>query len=213
MNWGSNLRGDLFGGLTASIVSLPLSIAFGVAAFAPLGPEYVAQGALAGLYAAIISGAMASMFGGTPAQISGPTAPMSVVVTSVIVSLMKDPELATIGSTPAEAILLIVSVTICFGGLFQVVLGIIGGGKLIKYIPYPVVSGFMNGIAVIIFLAQLRPLFGVGKSVSLLAIVTGQAQLRWETLIVGLITIAATVIGAKLVKVVPGALIGAVPGR
>ncbi len=212
MKFFSNLRGDLFGGLTASIVSLPLAIAFGVAAFAPLGPEYIAQGALAGLYAAIIAGALASIFGGTPAQISGPTAPMSVVVTSVIVKLMKDPELASIGTSQAEVILLIVSVTILFGGLFQVLLGFLGGGKLIKFIPYPVVSGFMNGIAVIIFLAQMRPLFGVGKATSLTSIVTGQADLRFETIVVGVVTIIATVIAARLIRVVPGALIGLVFG-
>lgn len=208
----SNLRGDLFGGLTASIVSLPLAIAFGVAAFAPLGPEYIAQGALAGLYAAIIAGALASIFGGTPAQISGPTAPMSVVVTSVIAKLMKDPELASFGASQAEVILLIVSATIMFGGLFQVLLGFLGGGKLIKFIPYPVVSGFMNGIAVIIFLAQLRPFFGVGKSVSLTSIFTGQADLRFETIVVGVVTVITTVVAARLIRIVPGALIGLVFG-
>ncbi len=67
-----NLRGDIFGGLTTSVVALPLALAFGVAAFSPLGPEYMAMGALAGLYASIIAGAFASIFGGTPSQISGP---------------------------------------------------------------------------------------------------------------------------------------------
>lgn len=204
----TNLRGDFFGGLTTSVIALPLSIAFGVAAFAPLGPEYVAQGALAGLYASIIAGVLASLFGGTPAQISGPTAPMSVVVTSVIVSLMKDPELAELGSSPAEVILLIVAVTIVFGGLFQILLGVVGGGKLIKYIPYPVVAGFMNGIAVIIFLGQLRPFFGVDKSSSLASLVMAQAHLRYETVIVGVVTILAMLLAGRLIRTIPGALIG-----
>ena len=170
MKMFSNLRGDFLGGVTTSVVALPLAIAFGVAAFAPLGPEYVAQGALAGLYASIIAGAFASLFGGTPAQISGPTAPMSVVVTSVIVSVMKDPELMSIGASPQEVILLIVAVTIVFGGLFQILLGVVGGGKPIKYIPYPVIAGFMNGIATIIFLSQIRPFLGVDKSINLSAL-------------------------------------------
>ncbi|MBI9086714.1 MAG: SLC26A/SulP transporter family protein [Desulfobacterales bacterium] len=208
----SNLKGDLFGGLTASIVSLPLAIAFGVAAFAPLGPDFVAMGALAGLYAAIIGGAMASIFGGTPAQISGPTAPMSVVVTSVIVRLMKDPELTALGADPSEVILLMVAVTILFGGLFQIGLGLVGGGKLIKYIPYPVVSGFMNGIAVIIFTAQLRPLFGAAKSTHLTALFSGQIPMCCETVIVGLVTVAATVLGGRYIRALPGALFGLAAG-
>lgn len=208
----SNVKGDLFGGMTASIVSLPLAIAFGVAAFAPLGPEYVAMGALAGLYAAIIGGAVASLFGGTPAQISGPTAPMSVVVTSVIVRLMKDPELAGLGADPAEVILLMVAVTIVFGGLFQIALGMAGGGKLIKYIPYPVVSGFMNGIAVIIFTAQLRPLLGTAKSTALGDLFAGHAPVCCETVIVGLVTVFVTLLAGRFVRMIPGALFGLAAG-
>jgi sulfate permease, SulP family len=212
MNLLSNLKGDLFGGLTASIVSLPLAIAFGVAAFAPMGPEYVAMGALAGLYAAIIGGAVASIFGGTPAQISGPTAPMSVVVTSVIVRLMKDPELAALGADPAEVILLMVAVTILFGGLFQIGLGLVGGGKLIKFIPYPVVSGFMNGIAVIIFTAQLRPLLGAAKSTGLVELFAGGVPVCCETVVVGLVTVAATVLAGRYIRALPGALFGLAAG-
>lgn len=212
MKMFSNLRGDFLGGVTTSVVALPLAIAFGVAAFAPLGPEYVAQGALAGLYASIIAGAFASLFGGTPAQISGPTAPMSVVVTSVIVSVMKDPELMSIGASPQEVILLIVAVTIVIGGLFQILLGVVGGGKLIKYIPYPVIAGFMNGIATIIFLSQIRPFLGVDKSINLSALFSGQASINPEIIMVSCITILAIILGGHYIKAIPGALTGLVCG-
>jgi SulP family sulfate permease len=212
VKWFDNLRGDFLGGVTTSVIALPLAIAFGVAAFAPLGPEYVAQGALAGLYASIIAGAFASIFGGTPSQISGPTAPMSVIVTSVIVSLMKDPELANLGVTQVEIILLLVSVTIVLGGLFQILLGVVGGGRLIKYIPYPVVAGFMNGIAVIIFLSQVRPFFGVSKSAPLASIVTGQADFGTASIVVGVVTILAMLVSERLIRAIPAALIGLVAG-
>ncbi len=212
MKMFSNLRGDFLGGVTTSVVALPLAIAFGVAAFAPLGPEYVAQGALAGLYASIIAGAFASIFGGTPAQISGPTAPMSVVVTSVIVSVMKDPELMNIGASPEQVILLIVAVTIVLGGLFQILLGVVGGGKLIKYIPYPVIAGFMNGIATIIFLSQIRPFLGVDKSINLSAIFSGQGNISPEIIMIGGITILAIIIGGRFIKAIPGALTGLICG-
>ena len=204
----ANLRGDLFGGITASVVSLPLAIAFGVAAFVPLGPEYVAQGALAGLYAFIIAGFLASIFGGTPSQISGPTAPMAVVITAFIARFTMDAELANLGVSAAEALLLMVAATILLAGLFQIVLGVVGGGRLIKYIPFPVVSGIMNGIAVLIFLSQLRPFFGVDSSVSFISLITGQAGFNYVTIMVGGVTIIATVYAGRLIRLIPAALIG-----
>lgn len=211
----SNVRGDIFGGLTTSVVALPLAVAFGVAAFSPLGDDFIAVGALAGLFASIIAGALASLCGGTPSQISGPTAPMAVVVTSVIVRLMNDPEITSIATSPTQiskVILLFVAVTIVLGGFFQICLGLIGGGKLIKFIPYPVVAGFMNGIAVIIFLAQLRPILGVPKGTRLLEIFKGGSAIQWETLVVGLTTVIAVVVAGRYIKAVPGALIGLLVG-
>ena len=204
----SNPRGDFFGGITASVVALPLAIAFGVAAFVPLGPDYVAQGALAGLYAFIIAGFLASIFGGTPAQITGPTAPMAVVITAFIARFARDPEFAHLGVSTAEAILLMVAATILLAAIFQIVMGILGGGRLIKYIPFPVVSGIMNGVAVLIFLSQIRPFFGVGDSVSFSALITGQAAFNPVTVAVGVVTIIATVYAGRLIRVIPAALIG-----
>ena len=167
---------------------------------------------MAGLYGSIVAGTLASLFGGTPAQITGPTAPMAVVVTSVIVKAMQDPRLATVGATPEEAILLIVAVTVFLGGMFQLALGSIGGGKLIKYIPYPVVAGFMNGIGVIIFLSQLRPFVGVDKTTALTTIFSGGAGIRFEAILAGVVTIAATLVAPRYIKAVPGALVGLVAG-
>ncbi len=208
----SNLRGDFFGGLTTSVISLPLALGFGIAAFAPLGPEYLALGALAGLYAAIIASILASLFGGTPSQITGPTAPMSVFITAIIVSLMKDPELAGIGASPTEIILLMTAATIVLAGLFQILLGVIGGGRLIKYIPYPVVAGFMNGIAVLIFLSQLKTFLGMDKSANLLSIFTGQAGFVYEAIIVGVVTIIAIFLADRYIRAIPAALIGVCVG-
>jgi SulP family sulfate permease len=208
----ANLRGDLFGGITTSVVSLPLAIAFGVAAFVPLGPDYVAQGALAGLYAFIIAGFLASIFGGTPSQITGPSAPMAVVVTAFIARFAVDPELADLGMSTAEAVLLMVAATILIGGLIQIVLGVVGGGRLIKYIPFPVVSGIMHGIAVLIFISQIRPFFGVDNSVSFNSLITGQATFNYVTITIGAFTVIATVYAGRLIRVIPAALVGAIVG-
>ncbi len=140
-----HFKGDFFGGITAGIVALPLALAFGVSS--GLGPD-------AGLYGAIFIGIFAAMFGGTPTQISGPTAPMTAVSLVVISSIIaaNDGDL----SVALPAILGVFFLS----GLIQIALGAIQIGKYIRYIPYPVVSGFMTAIGVIILATQLLPVLG-----------------------------------------------------
>lgn len=133
----TNLRGDLAGGIVAAVVALPLALAFGVASGA---------GAVAGLYGAIIVGFFAALFGGTPAQVSGPTGPMTVVMAGLI---------AQFGQEPA-----LVFTAVILGGGLQILIGLSGVGRYIALMPYPVISGFMSGIGVIIIILQVGPLFG-----------------------------------------------------
>ena len=112
----SNIKGDITGGITTSVIALPLAIAFGVVAFAPLGDEYIAQGALTGLYGVIVAGILTSLFGGTPGQIAVPTAPMSVMVTSIIATLLKDPEIAALGDNQVTIILVLAWATLASVG-------------------------------------------------------------------------------------------------
>lgn len=133
----SHLRGDLVGGATAAIVALPLALAFGVASGA---------GPVAGLYGAICVGFFASLFGGTASQISGPTGPMTIVAASVFTQF---------GHNPAAAFTVVM-----LTGAFQILFGYLKLGGYIKLMPYPVISGFMTGIGVIIIIMQLDPLLG-----------------------------------------------------
>ena len=133
----SHLRGDIFGGLTAGVVALPLALAFGEASGA---------GPIAGVYGAILVGFFAALFGGTPSQISGPTGPMIVVFAGVFASLSGD--------------LSLVFATVILAGLIQILFGVLGFGQYIRLVPYPVVSGFMSGIGCIIIALQLARLFG-----------------------------------------------------
>ena len=151
----SELMGDIWGGLTAAIVALPLALAFGVAAFAPLGAEYASTGALVGLLGSIYTGFAAAKFGGTPAQITGPTGPMTVVSTAFIAQIV----MVHGANLPVIAILMALGIVI--GGAVQILIGLSGGGKVVKYMPYPVVAGFMNGIAIIIFIGQIKPALGI----------------------------------------------------
>ncbi|MBE9193442.1 SulP family inorganic anion transporter [Gloeocapsopsis crepidinum LEGE 06123] len=137
-----NLRGDLFGGVTAAIVSLPLALAFGVASGA---------GAVSGLYGAVLVGFFAALFGGTPTLISEPTGPMTVVMTGIIATLVaRDPENG----------LAMAFTVVMLAGLFQILFGIFKLGKYITLMPYSVISGFMSGIGVILIILQIAPFLG-----------------------------------------------------
>jgi len=140
-----HLKGDAFGGITAGIVALPLALAFGVSS--GLGPS-------AGLYGAIFIAFFAALFGGTSTQISGPTAPMTAVSMVVIASIV-----STNDGDASKALPIILTVFL-LAGLIQIGLGLLGIGKYIKYIPYPVVSGFMTAIGVMIIITQILPALG-----------------------------------------------------
>jgi len=144
-NFFSNFKGDLFGGITAGIVALPLALAFGVSS--GMGPS-------AGLYGAIFISFFAALFGGTNTQISGPTAPMTAVSMVVVASIV------AINDGDLEKALPAILLVFLLAGLLQIILGLVGVGKYIRYIPYPVVSGFMTAIGVIILITQILPSVG-----------------------------------------------------
>ena len=199
--WKTTWKGDLYGGVTAAIVALPLALAFGVAAFSVLGPEYAARGALAGLMGALYTGFLAALFGGTPAQVTGPTGPMTVVASTFIADLVAE------HGENIPVIILFLGLAVCIGGALQVVFGLLGGGKLVKFMPYPVVAGFMNGIAIIIFLGQIKPFLGI----------TGAwASFDWHRamtpVIVGITSVAVMLSCVRWLPKVPAALAALIGG-
>ncbi|MCZ8527977.1 SulP family inorganic anion transporter [Alteromonas sp. PRIM-21] len=190
----SNLRGDFTGGLTAGIVALPLALALGVAS--GLGP-------MAGLYGAIAVGFFAALFGGTPAQISGPTGPMVVVLAGLFASLSGDASL--------------IFTAVILAGVFQIVFGVLGVGQYIRLVPYPVISGFMSGIGAIIIILQLGRLLGhepPGGTIGALSYLpTALADIDFATLALGLGTLViAYKWPPQLGKYVPGALAALIIG-
>jgi len=190
-----NLRGDLLGGVTAGVVALPLALAFGEASGA---------GPIAGLWGAIFVGFFAALFGGTGAQVSGPTGPMVVVFAGVFASLSGDPKL--------------VFAAVVLAGLLQIVMGVFRLGDYIRLVPYPVVSGFMSGIGVIIIALQVSRLFGHepegGGTIPALAAIPGSvADPVFAAVLVGAIALATVFLWPKRWgKIVPGALAALVIG-
>lgn len=191
----SNLRGDVFGGLTAGIVALPLALAFGEASGA---------GPIAGLWGAIFVGFFASLFGGTGTNVSGPTGPMVVVFAGVFASLSGNPAL--------------VFGAVVLAGVLQIVFGVLKLGQYIKLVPYPVISGFMSGIGCIIIALQAARLFGHepeggGTIPALAAIPSAVADPNFAALFVGLVTLAIVFFWpAKWGKWLPGALAALIIG-
>lgn len=185
-----NIKGDLTGGLTAGIVALPLALAFGIQAFGGINdPSAASMGALAGLVGATLLGFFAAMFGGTPSQISGPTGPMTVITAGLVSGAWAS------SSGNISAVLITMSLAGMFCGLFQILFGIIKIGKYVRYIPYPVLSGFMSGIGVIIILQQIYPLFGLKSPVLLVDMIVKFPEIvsqgfSYEALALGVATIA-----------------------
>lgn len=184
-----HLKGDFFGGLTTGIVALPLALAFGVAS----GLE---GGAQAGLYSAIFMGYVAAIFGGTKPQVSGPTGPMTVVAAGFV-------------ATVAEPRFLFAAVML--GGLIQIAFGLLKLGHYIRYVPRPVISGFMTGIGVIIVLIQIQPILGSPNEPGPVQALAGAgeaiADLNAQALLLGLGTIALIYLIPRISKQVPAALV------
>ena len=195
-------RGDLTGGVTAAVVALPLALAFGNAALGPGGAIY-------GLYGAIITGFLAALFGGTPAQVSGPTGPMSVTVAGVVSTL------AAVGTSRELSqgdMLAMVMAAVVLGGLLQILMGVLRLGRYITLVPYSVVSGFMSGIGVIILCLQIGPLFGIssqGGVVSSLQMVSTNFTPNPAAIAVGIATLVVVFAAPRRVtKVIPSPLLG-----
>ncbi len=183
------IKENLLGGMTAAIIALPLGLAFGVAS---------GLGATAGIYGAIILGFFASLFGGTPTQISGPTGPMTVVTAAAVISLNSD-------------INLIVT-TILLAGIIQILFGVLKIGKFVQYIPYPVISGFMSGIGIIIIVLQINPYLGLDSDASVMHILISLPSHISQTNLYAFALATATLLimfftPNKIAKIIPTPLI------
>ncbi len=191
----SNLKGDFTGGLVAGVVALPLALAFGVQS---------GMGATAGLYGAIAVGIFAALFGGTETQASGPTGPMTVVSAALVAAAIQM-------NGSLDNAMNIILLTFLLGGLLQVIFGFLNIASYVKYFPYPVISGFMSGVGLIIVILQIFPFLGLDSAKSTLAVIKDFPRLFSEAnvsaLILGVITIVIYQFFPKITKSIPSALV------
>ena len=200
-----NLAGDLWGGLAAMLVALPSAIAFGVTIFLPLGATYAAQGAIAGILGVTALGLVAGAFGGTNRLITAPCAPAAAVLSALAIQWSQN------GIT-AESAVLLLSLMGLICGLIQVGFGAVGLGRLIKYVPYPVVSGYLSGVGLIIIISQVPKFLGLPKQVAFWEGLASPSLWQWQGVAVGAVTVAVMVTAPMLTKAVPAAILGLASG-
>ena len=195
----------MWGALAAMLVALPASIAFGVTVYSAIGPGYAALGALAGLVGAVVIGLVASTLGGTDRLISAPCAPAAAVLSAFAIGLTGQ------GVAPDVVVLLLILLGVLTGAV-QVLLGFIGVGRLIKYVPYPVVSGYLTGVALIIIGSQIPMFVGAAGETTWWAALMSPALWDWRSVAIGMATVLVAVFAPKVTTRVPGTILGIFAG-
>jgi SulP family sulfate permease len=201
----NTLAGDFWGGMAAMLVALPAAIAFGVTIFSALGGSYAAYGALAGILGATALGLVASLLGGTNRLITAPCAPAAAVLSAFAIEQIQR-------GAPAEAILLSLTVLSLSAGLLQLIFGLVGLGRLIKYMPYPVVSGYLSAVGLIIIGSQLPKLLGTPNGSSLWRAITTPSLWQWQGIVVGAVTAVVMIYAPRVTKLVPAAILALLAG-
>jgi SulP family sulfate permease len=197
--------GDVWGGLAAMLVALPSAIAFGVIIFSPLGIAYLVFGAVAGILGTTALGLVASSFGGTNRLITAPCAPAAAVLSALTLQLTQK------NLQPEVVLLMLVVVALLCGGL-QILFGVIGLGRLIKYMPFPVVSGYLSGVGLIIILSQTPKFLGVPGDTHFIEALSSPHLWKWQGITVGAVTIGVMLLAPKITKTVPAAIAALMSG-
>ncbi|MDH5612026.1 MAG: SulP family inorganic anion transporter [Gammaproteobacteria bacterium] len=197
--------GDFWGGLAAMLVALPSAIAFGVIIYSPLGTSYAAQGALAGILGVTALGLIAPTLGGTNRLITAPCAPAAAVMSAFALEFMH-------GGGSVESALLMISMLGLLAGLLQILFGTMRLGQLIEYMPYTVVSGYLSGVGLYIIAGQVPKFLGASKDVHFWESLASPELWKWQSMVIGAVTIGAMLIAPKITRVVPAAILALLAG-
>lgn len=200
-----NLIGDFWGGMAAMLVALPSAIAFGVTIYAVLGSSYAAYGALAGILGAMALGIVASIFGGTNRLITAPCAPAAAVLSAFAIEYLG-------GGGAVESALIMLALLGLFAGIIQVIFGAVGLGRLIKYMPYPVVSGYLSGVGLYIIASQVPKMLGAPKGMHFWESLSVPFSWKLEGIAVGVVTMLVMVAAPKVTKAIPAVILGLLGG-
>ncbi|HQS65691.1 MAG TPA: SulP family inorganic anion transporter [Sulfuricurvum sp.] len=201
----NNITGDFWGGTSAMLVALPAAIAFGVTIYATLGGHYAAYGAIAGILGVVAVGIIASVLGGTDRLISAPSAPAAAVLSAFALETMAH------GVNP-DTIFMMLMVVALLAGILQITFGAIGLGRLIKYMPFPVVSGYLSGIGLYIIASQAPKFLGMPSGTYFWDSLQDPFLWQWQSITVGSITILAMLFANKIFRTIPAVIIALTVG-
>ncbi len=205
MNLPKNISGDFWGGLAAMLVALPSAIAFGVTIYSPLGSAQAAQGAMAGILGAMALGLVAASLGGAPRLISAPCAPAAAVLAAFAIETLH-------AGVEVNTVMLMLSLLGLMAGLLQVAFGVLRLGRLIEYMPYPVVSGYLSGVGLIIIGSQVPKLLGAPKGLNVWHALAAPELWSGKSLLIGAATALVMVGAPRIIKMVPAAILGLLAG-
>ncbi len=208
----TGVRRDLLGGLAASLVGLPQALGKGALVFLPLGLEHVHVGIVAGLYAAIAGGLVAALIGRPRYQISGPLTSAAVISASLVATLAANPLFSSPAGLKVGEIATLVFLAVLLGGVIQVLFAALKLGRALKFIPQPVLAGFMCGVALQIVMQQVKPLFGLPADSPLSDLFNHADKIHPWAVIVGATTVIATLLARRISDRVPAPMVGLAAG-
>ena len=203
---------DLRGGLSSAVVSLGILLPLGLLSFAALGPAAGAVGIPAAFATAIVGGLVATLVGGADVPGSGPKSSTSIIFAGFVAVLASDPRLATARGIDVETLLLLTSLCVAVSGLLQVLFALLRFGSLVSFVPLPVVAGFMDGLALLIAIAQIETILGLPQGAGVSGLADGLGRVKVGGVVLGIATVALCWILARRWPRLPWALIGIVAG-
>lgn len=204
--------GDFSGGFAATLIVIPQSMALGLLAFAALGPAWLAFGLIAGVLSSVVGSLAAGIIPAGRCQIMGPRTSTTVVFAGILTTLIAHPLLQTAQGPDVVQVLTLAFVAVFLAGLFQIGFGLLGFGRAIKFVPYPVIAGFMNGVALLMFISQIGPALGVEIGKSALTVLQAPATSHLASLLVTAAVIVTVVFAPRITRRVPALLCGLIAG-
>lgn len=207
-----HLRGDLAGGFSAAVLNIPISMGYGMLALAPLGPEYIPYGVLAGLYAVVCGGFTSLVLGANTTMIYAPRSIVTFLIGSLVLQSVVLSSRVALGGPDPLSLLAAVFLLIFLAGAFQALFGLMRLGDLVKYLPAPVLAGFQNAAAILIFASMIDTMLGLDTSTPLVEIPSHLGSVQLLTLLVGVLTCAIILKGARISRRIPPTILGFVVG-
>jgi len=212
MAWLSNWRGDVSGGVTSAILTVPVSMGYGILSVYPLGDHYISYGILAGLYSAIFVPIVAVLLGADTPMMYAPRSVVAFLLSSIVMHSLVRANNGLVDLANVGQVLTLVFFVVFVAGLFQALVGALRLGSLVRYIPSPVMAGFQNAAALLILFSQLDTLFGFRSHVAPFRIPWRLGSAEPWTLIVGIVTALAMWQAGRVSKKIPPAIMGLVAG-